>query len=79
MITVFDFDRRGPPDEEMIKDLLKNTTASKLHKTLCLATALIKFHKNELNTKNVSGDLDSKVRRITKCITAGSLSTHIVS
>ena len=23
MITVFDFDRRGPPDEEMIKDLIK--------------------------------------------------------
>jgi hypothetical protein len=45
------------------------TTASKLHKTLCLAIALVKFQKNELNTQNISGDLNSKAPRITKCIT----------
>ncbi len=39
MITIFSFDRRGPPDPEMIKDLIQKHQSSKLLKD-CLATAL---------------------------------------
>lgn len=43
MITVFNFDKQGPPDAEiMIKDLIKIINASKPI-NICSAAALVKF------------------------------------